>query len=46
VLRFWDDEVLLQTESVLEVILAALTRSPHPDLPPQAGEGPSTLVRA
>jgi len=39
VLRFWDHDVLLQNGSVLEAILAALMRSPHPDLPPQAGEG-------
>ena len=40
VLRFWDDEALLQTEAVLEEILRALVAgSPHPSLPPQAGEG-------
>jgi adenine-specific DNA-methyltransferase len=39
VLRFWDNDVLLETESVLEAILTALVPSPHPGLPPQAGEG-------
>ncbi len=40
VLRFWDNQVLLETSAVLEVIAAALaSRHPHPDLPPQAGEG-------
>ena len=33
VLRFWDNDVLLNTESVLMVILDALER-PHPVLPP------------
>jgi very-short-patch-repair endonuclease len=37
VLRFWNDVVLRETESVLQVILEALR--PHPDPPPQAGEG-------
>ncbi|MGH8172759.1 MAG: endonuclease domain-containing protein [Rhodanobacteraceae bacterium] len=40
VMRFWNDEVLLQTEGVLEVILDALRRAcPHPNPLPQAGEG-------
>jgi very-short-patch-repair endonuclease len=38
VMRFWDNDVLLNTESVLVVILQALER-PHPVLPPQAGAG-------
>ena len=33
VLRFWDNDVLLNTESVLAVILQALER-PNPVLPP------------
>ena len=33
VLRFWDNDVLLNIESVLVVILQALER-PHPVLPP------------
>ena len=33
VLRFWDNNVLLNIESVLVVILQALER-PHPVLPP------------
>jgi very-short-patch-repair endonuclease len=40
VLRFWDHEVLQETQAVLEEILRALEAScPHPGLPPQAGEG-------
>lgn len=41
VLRFWNDEVLQQTESVLEKILECCCdgESPHPNPPPQAGEG-------
>jgi adenine-specific DNA-methyltransferase len=40
VVRFWNDEVLLQTEAVLESILEALIQAcPHPDPLPQAGEG-------
>ena len=40
VLRFWDDQVFKQTEAVLEVILNALHLDrPHPNFPPQAGEG-------
>lgn len=31
VLRFWNNQVLLKTEAVLEVILAALQDSPHPN---------------
>lgn len=37
VIRFWNDQVLKETDAVLEVIWAALR--PHPHLPPQAGEG-------
>jgi len=40
VLRFWNNEVLGETESVLESILEALRKAcPHPDPLPQAGEG-------
>jgi primosomal protein N' (replication factor Y) len=40
VLRFWNNDVLLRTDDAVEEILKALaTTSPHPDLPPQAGEG-------
>lgn len=46
VLRFWNDVVLKETDSVLEVILEALRprpgpppACPHPSPPPQAGEG-------
>jgi len=39
VLRFWDDDVLLRTEDVLEAILSVLA-TPHPDpLPALRGEG-------
>ncbi len=37
VLRFWDDDVLLKTEAVLEEILRQLN-TPHPDLLPAGGE--------
>ena len=37
VLRFWNNEVLEQTEAVLEKILQVLTPSPHPS--PARGEG-------
>jgi adenine-specific DNA-methyltransferase len=30
VLRFWNNEVLIETETVLEVIFRALKESPHP----------------
>ncbi|MBS0462542.1 MAG: endonuclease domain-containing protein [Proteobacteria bacterium] len=40
VLRFWNHEVLAQTEAVLQVIHDTLAQQrPHPSLPPQAGEG-------
>ena len=40
VIRFWNNEVLLQTEAVLESILEALIQAcPHPSPLPQAGEG-------
>ena len=40
VLRFWNNEVLMQTDSVLEQILQALQEdNPHPSPLPQAGEG-------
>ena len=40
VVRFWNDDVLIRTESVLERILVALREaSPHPSPLPQAGEG-------
>ncbi|MHB8911531.1 MAG: endonuclease domain-containing protein [Lysobacter sp.] len=39
-LRFWNNDVLTQTDAVLAVILAAArSRCPHPNLPPRAGEG-------
>lgn len=40
VLRFWNNEVLTQTDAVRERILRALQEgSPHPSPLPQAGEG-------
>jgi very-short-patch-repair endonuclease len=40
VLRFWNHEVLTQTDAVRERILQALQEgSPHPNPLPQAGEG-------
>jgi primosomal protein N' (replication factor Y) len=41
VLRFWNTEVLQNMDGVLQVILAKLSwqTRPHPNLPPQAGEG-------
>ena len=40
VLRFWNHEVLKESEAVASAIMDALASSaPHPDLPPQAGEG-------
>jgi len=40
VLRFWNNEVLTQTDAVRERILQALLEgSPHPSPLPQAGEG-------
>ena len=41
VLRFWDNDVLLRTEAVLEAIWTAIQdRRPSPPAPlPQAGEG-------
>jgi very-short-patch-repair endonuclease len=37
VLRYWNDDVLLRTDAVLNDILATLT-APHPDPPPGHGE--------
>jgi len=40
VLRFWNHEILLQTDAVAEAIWNALIEiRPLPNLPPQAGEG-------
>jgi adenine-specific DNA-methyltransferase len=40
VLRFWNNEVLTQTDAVRERILQALQEdNPHPNPLPQAGEG-------
>jgi len=40
VLRFWDNEVFINTQAVLDTILRALdSTGPHPSLPPRAGEG-------
>jgi very-short-patch-repair endonuclease len=37
ILRFWNNDILQNRAGVLETIASAL--SPHPDPPPQAGEG-------
>jgi adenine-specific DNA-methyltransferase len=40
VLRFWNNDVLVRTHQVFTVVHEALDAAgPHPDLPPQAGEG-------
>jgi very-short-patch-repair endonuclease len=39
VLRFWNNEVLENSEGVYGMIQVALSDSPHPDLPPRAWEG-------
>lgn len=40
VLRFWNNEVMVNIEGVCDVILRQLIDPhPHPGLPPQAGEG-------
>jgi len=31
VLRFWNDEILTQTENVLDIIFRALNETPHPN---------------
>jgi very-short-patch-repair endonuclease len=41
VLRFWDDQALKETDTVLEVILTALDKPPHPTLSPKRGRGPA-----
>ena len=37
VLRFWDNQVLTETDEVLETIRAALPAGPHPALPRERG---------
>jgi very-short-patch-repair endonuclease len=45
VIRFWNHDVLLQADLVLEEVLRALGKaSPHPNPPLQAGEGVSQSV--
>ncbi|MBX3662129.1 MAG: endonuclease domain-containing protein [Burkholderiales bacterium] len=42
VLRFWDNDVLLRTESVMQAIFDAILISPHPNpLPTSVGRGSS-----
>ena len=38
VLRFWNDDILLRTEAVLESIWAAVRGAPSPPTPPPRGE--------
>ena len=45
VLRFWNNDVLENIDGVYGVILASLSESPHPSLPPQAEEGEKHTVR-
>jgi very-short-patch-repair endonuclease len=40
VLRFWDNQVMSETEAVLEQIVSVL-KDPHPDPLPRTGEGNS-----
>ncbi|MBX3650914.1 MAG: endonuclease domain-containing protein [Burkholderiales bacterium] len=43
VLRFWDNDVLLRTESVMQAIFDAVLASPHPSpLPTSVGRGSSS----
>lgn len=39
VLRFWNNEVLTETETVLEVIFCALNETPHPNPLPKGERG-------
>ncbi|HLL59993.1 MAG TPA: DUF559 domain-containing protein, partial [Allosphingosinicella sp.] len=39
VLRFWNNEVMTNMDGVLQTMLSALHRHPHPNPLPQAGEG-------
>ncbi|NOX92703.1 MAG: endonuclease domain-containing protein [Gammaproteobacteria bacterium] len=39
VLRFWNNEILTQTEDVLDVIFRALNETPHPDPLPKRERG-------
>ncbi len=38
-LRFWNDDILLRTDNVLEAVIRALEAHPHPNPLPPAGEG-------
>jgi hypothetical protein len=43
VLRFWNNQVFEELDSVLEAIaVALLTPTPHPNPPPQGGRAPET----
>jgi very-short-patch-repair endonuclease len=47
VLRFWNNEVLMQTDAVLEKIVSALARTPSPPPPlPLKGRGDSSGAHA
>jgi very-short-patch-repair endonuclease len=39
ILRFWTNDILGNRDGVLQTIAEALKVHPHPDPPPQAGEG-------
>jgi len=42
-LRFWDDQALKETDTVLETVLKALENPPHPTLSPKGERGSSLL---
>ena len=42
VLRFWNDDILLRTDAVLEVVIEALKAHPHPNPSPARGRGTET----
>jgi very-short-patch-repair endonuclease len=39
ILRLWNDDILRNREGVFRQIVETLEQNPHPDPPPQAGEG-------
>ena len=39
VLRFWNDDILLRTDHVLEAVIEALKAHPHPNPSPASGRG-------
>lgn len=44
---FWNNQVLSETDAVLEMMLRALQEGvPHPNLPPLVGEGTGSAMLA